>query len=282
MDMKGQQTQREIIKKYAVKAKKSLGQNFLCDESVPAAIAEALEISENEIIFEIGPGLGALSVHLAGKGAHFAAVELDASLIEILREVLAPFDNTEIIQGDALKFDFDDYALKLGCEKYKIAGNLPYYITTPIIMHILENCRNWQNLAFMMQKEVAQRLTASCGSSLCGAITYSVFYHAEARILMQVPPQAFMPRPEVDSAVVLFTKRDKPPVQTVDEDFMFRLVKAGFAQRRKTLLNSLSNNNIAEKTVLQKAFQECGLDEKRRGESLTLAEYALLADVLSR
>ncbi|MBQ9991944.1 MAG: ribosomal RNA small subunit methyltransferase A [Firmicutes bacterium] len=273
-------TQQELIRKYGISAKKALGQNFLCDEGITSAIADALQAGEDELVFEIGPGLGALTCHLAGGCAHYAAIELDSSLIPILRGEYATAPNTYIIQADALKFDFDAYAAEAGFASYKIIGNLPYYITTPIIMHILENCRNWHSLVFMMQKEVAERLASACGGADCGAITYAVSYRADCQQVLEVPPTAFIPRPEVDSAVLRFERKPEPPVQTDDEEFLFRVIKAGFAQRRKTLLNSLANSGIAEKQKIRDAFSACDIDEKRRGETLTLEEYNALANAL--
>jgi len=236
----------------------------------------------DELVFEIGPGLGALTCHLAGNCGHYAAVELDSSLVQILRNEYALTPNTHILQADALKFDFDAYAAEAGFASYKIIGNLPYYITTPIIMHILENCRNWHSLVFMMQLEVAERLASDCGGAACGAITYAVSYRAECEQVLGVPPTAFIPRPEVDSAVLRFVRKSEPPVITDDEEFLFRVIKAGFAQRRKTLLNSLANTGIADKEKIRNAFAACNIDEKRRGETLSLEEYNALANALRR
>lgn len=274
-------TQEEIIRKYKITAKKSLGQNFLCDAGITAQIAAALQAGEDELIFEIGPGLGALSQHLAGACKHFTAIELDSSLIGVWQELYGQAEGAEILSADAMKFDFDTYAESLGFSEYKIIGNLPYYITTPIIMRIIEECRRWRSLVFMMQKEVAERLCAPCGSSSCGAVTYSVFYRAETELLLSVPPTAFAPRPEVFSSVVRFEKKDKPPVKVKDEQYLFSLIKAGFAQRRKTLLNSFANCGIADKATLQAAFAACGIEPVRRGETLSLEEYNALAEKLA-
>ena len=267
-----------ILKRYGLKAQKRFGQNFLIDEGVLGKIIAAADIVEDELIIEIGAGLGVLTARIAEKSGHTAAMEIDRRLVEVLRDIFSGGSNPEIIEGDALKTDFDAFAAERGFSRYKIIANLPYYITTPIIMHILENAGNWTSMVLMMQKEVAERLIAPPGGRDCGAISLAVQYRAELEHVASVFPQAFIPSPAVDSAVLKLSRLEKPPVSPIDEKRFFAVIAAAFCQRRKTLLNSLSGSALYDKAFWSECLETCGIDPVRRGETLSLEEFAVIAD----
>lgn len=274
----------EIIQKYEFAFRKKFGQNFLIDGHVLNKIIAAAGITKDDFVLEIGPGIGTLTQYLAESAGHVTAVEIDKMLIPILRETLQGYDNVEILHNDILKVDIAALVKeKNNGRPIKVVANLPYYITTPIIMELLEKHVPASGITVMVQKEVAQRMQAGPGSKDYGALSLAVQYYCEPYLAANVPANCFMPRPKVGSAVIHLEVYDKPPVSTADEKLMFRLIRASFNQRRKTLINGLKN--AAElsftKEELGRALASLGLSENVRGESLTLAQFAALADILS-
>ena len=267
-----------------VSPKKSLGQNFLTDEGVIDAIAGGCGADAGALVIEIGPGTGALTLPLAERAGFLAAVELDDNLIEPLRVKTFGMDNVRIIHEDILKLDIDALIEEIRethkIESVRVVGNLPYYITTPIIMKLLETAHGIDSITVMMQKEVAERIAAEPGDRAAGAITYSVHYYSEVSKVTDAPRECFYPAPNVDSEVLRLDIRKEVAVKTADPDFMFRCIKTGFSQRRKTLLNSLSSMEGLDKKKVSEALSASGIDENRRAETLTLAEFATLADYL--
>lgn len=268
---------KAIIQKYDFAFKKNFGQNFLIDEHVLNKIISSADITKEDTVLEIGPGIGTLTQALAKSAGKVIAVEIDKTLVPILKEVLSDFDNIEIINNDILKTDIRALA---GDTRLKLVANLPYYITTPIIMGILEQRLPVESITVMIQKEVALRMQAQPSSKDYGALSLAVQYYCEPYLVANVPQNCFMPRPNVDSAVIRLTPYDKPPVETVDEKLMFKLIKAAFSQRRKTLVNCLFNSPDFnyDKTRLGEILTSCGYDERVRGETLTLQDFARLAD----
>lgn len=277
---------REIISRHGFRIKKSLGQNFLVDGNIIRKIVAAVDPAPGETVVEIGPGLGALTRPLAQKAGWVVAVEIDRHLVPVLEETLADLDNVQLVEADALKTDFDRLVKErygVGGPGYKVAANLPYYITTPLIMHLLENRFAIRRIVVMVQEEVARRLTARPGTGEYGALTVAANFYARAEMVFRVPRTVFIPRPEVDSAVVRLDVLDRPAVPVADEKVFFRLVRAAFGQRRKTLLNAIS---AAEKGLSReewsRVLQDAGLDPGRRGETLGAVEFARLADAYTR
>lgn len=274
----------EIQKKYNLRPSKSLGQNFLADQNIINGMIEKSDIKKTDLVLEIGPGIGTLTEALCQSGGLVLAVEIDRKMIPILDETLRDYPNKVIIHDDILKTDIHqlikDIRLPDGTfpTALKVVANLPYYITTPILMKILEDRIPATTLTMMMQKEVANRLTAKPGTKEYGAITLAVQYYSEASKIIQVPRDVFIPRPNVDSTVVLFKVRQGPPVSIKDETLMFALIKGGFGMRRKTLLNSLVGVADMTKDQVGLALRGAGIDEKRRGETLSLEEFAQLAN----
>lgn len=271
----------EIIKKYQFAFQKKFGQNFLIDAHVLDKIIDAAKIAKEDCVLEIGPGIGVMTQRLAEKARHVVAVEIDRHLIPILGETLQAYDNVTIINEDILKVDIKELAdLYNGGAPIKIVANLPYYITTPIIMELFESQAPVDNLTVMVQKEVADRMQVGPGSKDYGSLSLAVQYYAEPYIVAHVPPNCFIPRPNVGSAVIRLTRHRNPPVQTTDPQLMFRLIRASFNQRRKTLQNGL--NNFPEfpysKETIAEAIRSLGLPSSVRGETLTLEQFARLAD----
>ncbi|KAF5049543.1 16S rRNA (adenine(1518)-N(6)/adenine(1519)-N(6))-dimethyltransferase RsmA [Sedimentibacter saalensis] len=267
-----------ILDKYGFKFSKSLGQNFLIDGNIINNIAETAELDENSGVIEIGPGFGTLTQVLCSKAKKVVAIEVDKSLEKVHKETL-DYDNIKIIYEDFMKVD----VVKLIDEEFqgmdvKIVANLPYYITTPIIMKILEERYKISKIVVMVQKEVAERLNSTAGSKEYGAITLAVNYRADTRIAMIVPNTVFMPRPKVDSAVISFDILDKPRIQVLDENMLFAVIKASFGQRRKTLLNGLSNNLKLPKEQIKMVLERAGIDPGVRGETLNLQQFGDIAD----
>mgnify|MGYP003606432105 FL=1 len=269
---------RHILNRFGIRTQKKLGQHFLVDESVVRRIADSLELQPGMPVLEIGPGIGTLTQFLAMTGARVTAVELDRRCIEIIGTTLKAYDNIRIVPGDVLTLDMAEV---MGTAPFHIAGNLPYYITTPIVMKILEGQVPAAKMVFMVQKEVADRMVANPGGKDYGALSVAVQYHTEAVKLFEVPAAAFLPPPAVDSAVILCTKRTQPPVAVPSEKLFFRVVRAAFGQRRKTLANSLQGSGFAREEVAA-MLQDTGIKGERRGETLSLDEFAALSRSYAR
>lgn len=268
---------KQILEESGFKFSKSLGQNFLIDDSVLDKMIAGSGINENTNIIEIGPGFGTLTQRLCESAKKVVAIEIDKTAIPILKDNLCEFDNLTIINEDVLKCNLEEIINReFGGEGVKIVANLPYYITTPIIMHILESRINAESLCIMIQKEVAERLAAKPGTKDYGALTVAVNYYASPRMICHVPPSSFIPMPKVSSSVISLDIRQQPPVDVNNEKGYFKIVKAAFGQRRKTLLNALSNSPAISmsKDEIARVLQECNIDEKRRGETLSLQDFA--------
>ena len=275
----------EIIQKYEFMFQKKFGQNFLIDTHVLEKIISAAGITKNDCVLEIGPGIGTMTQYLAENARHVVAVEIDRNLIPILKETLADYNNVTVINEDILRVDIKALAEEYnGGKPIKVVANLPYYITTPIIMGLFESGAPIDNITVMVQKEVADRMQVGPGSKDYGALSLAVQYYAEPYIVANVPPNCFIPRPNVGSAVIRLTRHAKPPVEVKDKDLMFRLIRASFNQRRKTLQNGLSNAQDLSfsKEEIAAAIESLGLSPSVRGETLTLAQFAALSDVLGK
>lgn len=263
-----------ILQAFHLKADKNLGQNFLVEETIVNRIARAAELTPADTVLEIGPGIGTLTQSLALTGAQVVAVELDKRLIPVLQETVGSYANVRVVQGDILKIKIPEV---VGTKGFKVCANLPYYITTPIIMNLLEQKLPLERLVVMVQKEVAQRMTATPGGREYGAISVAMQYYTEPRIAFVVKAGSFLPAPKVDSAVLVCKRRATPPVEVADEKVFFRVVTAAFSVRRKMLSNSLKNmGGLAGEQVTQ-WLQKAGIDGKRRAETLSLQEFAQLA-----
>lgn len=267
-----------IMRKYGIRANKSLGQNFLINETVIEKIVDSSNISNQDLVIEIGPGLGTLTKYLLERAGKVICIELDKKMISILEDRFISCDNLEIINEDVLKVDLNkiisEEKVKGQIKSVKVVANLPYYITTPIIMKLLEEKIDIQSITVMIQKEVADRLTAKPGQKDTGAITYTVYYYCETEEIMEVPNSSFIPEPEVTSEVICLKVRNKPIVDVADEKLFFNIIKCAFMQRRKTLLNSLTNNNIFKsKTEGEKILTELNLDLNIRAENLSIEDF---------
>ena len=275
-----------ILKKYGIHANKSLGQNFLINEEVINQIMERAEIDENDLVIEIGPGLGTLTSRLLEKAGKVICVELDDRMITILNDRFKLYNNFELIHDDILKVDLnkiinENLLENNNINKIKIVANLPYYITTPIIMKLLEEKLNITSITVMIQKEVADRLIAVPGEKNAGAITYSVYYYAEAEKVLDVANNSFIPEPSVTSTVIKLNIRKEPVIQIKDEKLMFKIIKQAFMQRRKTLVNALSNMEMFKsKEEIIKMLEELNINTKVRGETLTIEQYAQITNYL--
>ena len=275
-------TIRDIKDRYGFRLSKSLGQNFLTDKNIIDKIIDATEITDEDLVIEIGPGIGVLTYEAAQKAGKVTAIEIDKNLIPILKDNLSDFDNIEIVNQDVLKTDLNSMIDESGCKKAKIIGNLPYYITTPIIMAILERRVHADSITFMMQKEVADRIKSKPGSKVYGALSVAVQYYCTVQTVAVVPKEVFYPVPKVDSAVLRLDLRKDKPVELIDEKMFFRCIKAGFGQRRKTLSNSLMGIGDVTKDEVKECLSSVGIDEKRRAETLSLDEFANLANYFSK
>lgn len=273
-----------ILKKYNISANKSLGQNFLINDSVVNKIVESAEITKNDLVIEIGPGLGNLTEFLLEKAGKVIAIELDQRMLEILNDRFSLYDNFEIINEDVLKVNLNELISKnknSEIKNAKIVANLPYYITTPIIMKLLEEKLDIETITVMVQKEVADRLIAIPGEKLSGAITYSVYYYATSENVTIVENNSFIPEPEVDSEVIKLSIRKNPPVELLDEDQFFKTIKASFMQRRKTLINALVNGGILKsKQDAKKLFDDLNMNYNTRGESLSIEMFAEISNYI--
>ena len=274
----------EILQKYKFVFQKKFGQNFLIDEHVLDKIISAAGIGSDDFVVEIGPGIGTMTQYLAYAARGVAAVEIDKALIPILQDTLSLYDNVTVINEDVLKVDLKKLADEMNDGKpVKVVANLPYYITTPIIMGLLESHVPVESITVMVQKEVAMRMQAGPGTKDYGALSLAVQYYCEPYIAANVPPNCFMPRPKVGSTVIRLTRYSKPPVTTENEQLMFRLIRASFNQRRKTLANGLNNAPDLHYTKEQiaQAIEQLGVSASIRGEALTLQQFAKLADILA-
>lgn len=267
-----------ILKAFGLRMSKKLGQNFLIDASIVQGIVDAAEIQPGERVLEIGPGIGTLTQGLAEAGAEVTAVELDKKLPAVLAETLKAYDNVTIVPGDILKVNIPEI---MGEGPFKVAANLPYYITTPILMTLLERHLPITRMVTMVQKEVAERMIAKPGSRTYGALSVAVQYYTEPEIVLDVPPRSFIPAPEVDSVVIVCKVRETPAVDVMDEKMFFRVVKAAFGQRRKTLSNALKGGGFPKEQV-RDAMEAAGIEMTRRGETLSLEEFAKLADEFTK
>jgi len=263
-----------ILQAFHLKADKNLGQNFLVEESVVNRIAKAAELTPEDTVLEIGPGIGTLTQALAMTGASVVSVELDKRLIPVLQETVGAYENVRVVQGDILKINILE---TVQAEPFKVCANLPYYITTPIIMNLLEQKLPIERLVVMVQKEVAERMTASPGGREYGAISVAMQYYTEPKIAFIVKAGSFLPAPKVDSAVLVCKKRSMPPVDVPDENVFFKVVAAAFSVRRKMLTNSLKNMGGLTGEQVKSWLDRAGIDGKRRAETLSLEEFACLA-----
>ncbi len=281
MDLGNPRIIQQIIKEQNFAVQKKYGQNFLVDTNILEGIVNAAEITKDDVVLEIGPGMGSLTQYLLEAAKEVIAVEVDKMLIPILKDNLKEYDNLTLIHGDVLKLDLDEI---LKGQRVKVVANLPYYITTPIVMELLEKQENIESITVMVQKEVAQRMQEGPGSKSYGALSLAVQFYSKPEIVLNVSKHCFLPKPDVDSAVIKLDiyKKEERPVQAKDAEFMFCLIRAAFNQRRKTLLNALSNDagtKIPKEKTLE-ALSKMGKSESIRGEALTLQEFAELSDLL--
>lgn len=273
----------EVIKKYEFCFQKKFGQNFLIDGHVLDKIIARAGVTKDDMVLEIGPGIGTMTQYLAEAAGKVVAVEIDRNLLPILQETLADYDNVKVIHADVLSLDLEKLVQEEnGGRPIKVVANLPYYITTPIIMALFEQHVPLANVTVMVQKEVAARMKSGPGSKDYGALSLAVQYYAEPYIVANVPCNCFMPRPNVDSAVIRLTRYEEPPVQVKDEKMLFKIIRASFNQRRKTLQNGLNNSSELNftKDQIAAAIAEAGFSPSVRGEALTLEQFAKLTDIL--
>ncbi|MCX7842972.1 MAG: 16S rRNA (adenine(1518)-N(6)/adenine(1519)-N(6))-dimethyltransferase RsmA [Clostridia bacterium] len=282
---------KEILQKFNIKLTKSLGQNFLTDDNIVGKIIDTAEIAKTDLVIEVGPGIGNMTRELAKRAGKVAAIEIDKHLIPALKENLNEFTNVDIINEDVLNVDIkrltedirQTYDTELKNDKVKVVANLPYYITTPIIMKFLEEDPGIDMMVLMVQKEVGERIAAKPGGKDYGALSVAVQYYAKPETVLKVPPGCFIPQPEVDSVVIRLKVFDQPPVKLLNKDIFFKTVKASFGQRRKTLINALSNSGQfhLSKEEIKQILESIGVDEKQRGETLTIEQFARLANAFS-
>jgi len=273
-----------VLQKYNFNFQKKFGQNFLIDTHVLDKIIQESRITKDDFVLEIGPGIGTMTQYLCENAREVAAVEIDKNLIPILADTLSAYDNVEVINDDILKVDINRLAQeKNGGKPIKVVANLPYYITTPIIMGLFESHVPIDSITIMVQKEVADRMQVGPGTKDYGALSLAVQYYAKPEIVANVPPNCFMPRPNVGSAVIRLTRHTEPPVQVEDEKMMFRLIRASFNQRRKTLANGLGNapDIPLSKEQIQESILELGVPVTIRGEALTLEQFAALSNIVT-
>ncbi|RUS58454.1 16S rRNA methyltransferase [Kurthia sp. 3B1D] len=276
---------QEILKKYGFSFKKSLGQNFLIDPNILRNIVGHADLTKDSAAIEVGPGIGALTEHLAREAGKVMSFEIDQRLLPVLEDTLSPYDNVKIVHSDVLKADVKgliDSELA-GFKDIMVVANLPYYVTTPILMKLLTENLPLRGFVVMMQKEVADRISAKPGTKAYGSLSIAVQYYCTAEVAMIVPKTVFMPQPNVDSAVLKLIRHEEPPVTVIDEEFFFSVTRAAFAQRRKTLLNNLQSqlpNGKAKKEEILRALEQADVEPSRRGETLSIAEFGALADAL--
>ena len=272
----------EVLQKYNFNFQKKFGQNFLIDPHVLDKIIGAAEITKEDCVLEIGPGIGTMTQYLAEHAREVIAVEIDKNLIPILEDTLSDYDNVTVINEDILKVDIAKIVEEKNSGKpIKVVANLPYYITTPIIMGLFESHVPLLSITIMVQKEVADRMKVGPGTKDYGALSLAVQYYAKPEIVANVPPNCFIPRPNVGSAVIKLTRYEQPPVEVKDEKKMFSIIRASFNQRRKTLVNGLINGGVAKKEDVCEALEKMGLSPSVRGEALTLSQFAELSNILT-
>lgn len=274
---------KDIVDKHGFRFSKSLGQNFLIDDSVIDKIIDGARVKEGDRVIEVGPGIGTLTREMAKKAEKVVAVEIDKNLIPILKETLADFDNTEVVNEDILKVDINKLIdEKLFGGPVKLIANLPYYITTPIVMKFLEEDIPVTDIVVMVQKEVADRMNAVPSTKDYGALSVAVQYYCDTEIVAKAPRHMFIPQPKVDSTVIGLHIREEKKYKADNEQLFFKTVKAAFGQRRKTLLNSLSSMGVLDKSKIKEVLAEAGIDEKRRGETLSIEEFAHLSNIINK
>ena len=274
-----------VLQKYQFNFQKKYGQNFLIDPRVLEKIIQSAQIGKDDLVLEIGPGIGTMTQMLCEHARQVIAVEIDSALIPILHDTLKEYQNIEVIHKDILKLDILELIrVKNHGRPIQVVANLPYYITTPIIMGLLESHAPVESITVMVQKEVAQRMQVGPGTKDYGALSLAVQYYASPQIVAHVPPNCFMPRPKVGSAVIRLTRHPKPPVEVADEKLLFKIIRASFNQRRKTLANGLSNSGTipCSKEEIEQAIEDLGLTSNVRGEVLTLEQFASLSNRLSQ
>lgn len=272
---------KAIIEKYGFSFQKRLGQNFLIDSNIIDKIIHGADLTKKDVVLEIGPGIGSLTQAMAESAKKVIAVEIDKKLIPVLEDTLSGYDNIRIINEDILKLDIMKVISEEDVDQIKVVANLPYYITTPIIMNLLEKKLPISSITVMIQREVAERMDAVPGTKAYGSLSLATSYYAETELVTMVKPDCFIPKPSVGSAVIKLTRRTTPSVSVIDEAILFKIIKGGFAQRRKTLINSLTNSQPQfEKNQVIQALEELNLDIKIRGEALNLNQYALLTNKL--
>lgn len=269
-----------ILKKYNISANKSLGQNFLINDEVINEIIDSADIGKEDLVIEIGPGLGTLTNKLLEAAKKVIAIELDKRMITILNDRFSLYNNFKLINEDVLKVNLKELINIEGkdIKSVKVVANLPYYITTPIVMKLLEDRLDIESITVMVQKEVAKRLVALPGDKLSGAITYAVNFYCKPEEIIEVPNSSFIPEPEVESEVIKLNLRKEPPVELKNEELFFKLIKASFMQRRKTLINGISNSGIMSKEDIKGLLEKVGLNEKVRGEDLSMQDFANLVN----
>ena len=274
----------EVLQKYHFNFQKKFGQNFLINTSILEEIIDAAEITREDFVLEIGPGIGTMTQYLCEAAREVVAVEIDTNLIPILGDTLSAYDNVEVMNADILKVDIAKLAdQRNGGKPIKVVANLPYYITTPIIMGLFESHVPIDSITIMVQKEVADRMQEGPGSKEYGALSLAVQYYAKPEIVVNVPPSCFMPQPKVGSAVIRLTRHENPPVDVDNEKLMFQVIRASFNQRRKTLANGLNNFGSFSlgKEEIQKSIEELGVPVNIRGEALSLEQFAKLSNIIN-
>lgn len=276
---------KEILNKHGFSFKKSLGQNFIIDPNILRNIVSKANLTENSGAIEIGPGIGALTEHLARDAKKVIAFEIDQRLLPVLADTLSPYDNVKIIHSDILKADVATVIEEEmpNIKDIMVVANLPYYVTTPILLKLLNDRLPIRGFVVMMQKEVADRITAKPGTKQYGSLSIAIQYYVKAEVVMTVPKTVFMPQPNVDSAVIRLIKHETPPIQVINEDFLFEVTRASFSQRRKTIFNNLQSGlkeGKEKKEMILESLNSCGIEPSRRGETLSIEEFGKLADSL--
>ncbi|AUG58814.1 16S rRNA (adenine(1518)-N(6)/adenine(1519)-N(6))-dimethyltransferase RsmA [Acetivibrio saccincola] len=276
------QNTRETIKKYNIQLTKSLGQNFLTDFNVVKKIVNTADVGQEDVVIEVGPGIGTMTLELAKRAKKVIAIEIDKRLIPALEDNLSGFSNVQIINMDIMKADINAITSEYDSSNIKVVANLPYYITTPIIMKFLEEDTKADMMVFMIQKEVARRIVAGPGTKDYGALSVAVQYYSKPEKAFDVPPHCFIPQPDVDSAVIKLIINKEPPVKLLDKGMFFKTVKCSFAQRRKTLINALYNTGGLNKSKeeIKEILKSMGVDENTRGEMLSIQQFAMLSNLL--